>query len=177
MYTALRPTTERPAPGDQPAHRAPVSVRRGRGGQAPPGQRGRRQRREVRRNRYDTDSRGPACVTYFFDTLATCIAPVVLAIPSALPATTQPARKRHALLLATHSDPKTPTTAGRREKHHPGRRNFGLEVLASERDPHRAEAFSEADYRGALSVLEGFYNLVLTDCGTGLTHSAMRGDW
>jgi len=50
-----------------------------------------------------------------------------------------------------------------------------LEVLASERDPHRAEAFSEADYRGALSVLEGFYNLILTDCGTGLTHSAMRG--
>ncbi len=50
-----------------------------------------------------------------------------------------------------------------------------LEVLASERDPYRAEAFSEADYRGALSVLEGFYNLILTDCGTGLTHSAMRG--
>jgi len=50
-----------------------------------------------------------------------------------------------------------------------------LEVLASERDPYRAEAFSETDYRGALSVLEGFYNLILTDCGTGLTHSAMRG--
>jgi len=50
-----------------------------------------------------------------------------------------------------------------------------LEVLASERDPHRAEAFSETDYRGALSVLEGFYNLILTDCSTGLTHSAMRG--
>jgi len=50
-----------------------------------------------------------------------------------------------------------------------------LEVLASERDPRKAEAFSEADYRGALSVLEGFYNLILTDCGTGLTHSAMRG--
>jgi len=50
-----------------------------------------------------------------------------------------------------------------------------LEVLASEKDPHKSEAFSEADYRGALSVLEGFYNLILTDCGTGLTHSAMRG--
>ena len=50
-----------------------------------------------------------------------------------------------------------------------------LEVLASERDPHRAEAFSETDYLGAVSVLEGFYNLILTDCGTGLTHSAMRG--
>jgi len=50
-----------------------------------------------------------------------------------------------------------------------------LEVLASEREPHRAEAFSETDYRSALAVLEGFYNLILTDCGTGLTHSAMRG--
>jgi len=50
-----------------------------------------------------------------------------------------------------------------------------LEVLASERDPHKSEVFSETDYRGALSVLEGFYNLILTDCGTGLTHSAMRG--
>ena len=50
-----------------------------------------------------------------------------------------------------------------------------LEVLASERDPHKAEAFSEADYRGALDVLEHFYSIILTDCGTGLTHSAMRG--
>jgi len=50
-----------------------------------------------------------------------------------------------------------------------------LEVLASERDPHRADAFSEADYRASVSILEGFYNLILTDCGTGLTHSAMRG--
>jgi len=50
-----------------------------------------------------------------------------------------------------------------------------LEVLASERDPHKSEAFSEADYRSALAVLEGFYNLILADCGTGLTHSAMRG--
>jgi MinD-like ATPase involved in chromosome partitioning or flagellar assembly len=50
-----------------------------------------------------------------------------------------------------------------------------LEVLASERDPHKAEAFSEDDYRRTLNVLEGFYNLILTDCGTGLTHSAMHG--
>ncbi len=50
-----------------------------------------------------------------------------------------------------------------------------LEVLASERDPHKAEAFSEDDYRAAVATLENFYNLILTDCGTGLTHSAMRG--
>jgi len=50
-----------------------------------------------------------------------------------------------------------------------------LEVLASERDPHKAESFSEEDYRGAVGILENFYTLILTDCGTGLTHSAMRG--
>ncbi len=50
-----------------------------------------------------------------------------------------------------------------------------LEVLTSERDPHKAEAFSETDYREAVAILDNFYNLILTDCGTGLTHSAMRG--
>lgn len=50
-----------------------------------------------------------------------------------------------------------------------------LEVLASERDPSRAEAFSEADYRAAAAVLERFYTVILADCGTGLTHSAMAG--
>ena len=48
-----------------------------------------------------------------------------------------------------------------------------LEVLASESDPAVSEAFSAEDYAGALQVLERFYSLVLTDCGTGLMHSAM----
>ncbi|WP_231390377.1 MinD/ParA family protein [Nocardia sp. CNY236] len=50
-----------------------------------------------------------------------------------------------------------------------------LEVLASEQDPAVSEAFSEADYRKALSILQSFYNIILTDCGTGLMHSAMAG--
>jgi MinD-like ATPase involved in chromosome partitioning or flagellar assembly len=50
-----------------------------------------------------------------------------------------------------------------------------LEVLASEQDPAVSEAFSEAEYRRTVKVLEHFYNLVLTDCGTGLMHSAMYG--
>ncbi len=50
-----------------------------------------------------------------------------------------------------------------------------LEVLASEQDPAVSEAFSEADYRRAVALLEHFYNVVLTDCGTGLMHSAMKG--
>ena len=50
-----------------------------------------------------------------------------------------------------------------------------LEVLASEQDPAVSEAFSEDDYRRTVDLLEHFYNIVLTDCGTGLMHSAMTG--
>ncbi|MDX8144621.1 AAA family ATPase [Lentzea sp. BCCO 10_0061] len=50
-----------------------------------------------------------------------------------------------------------------------------LEVLASEQDPSVSEAFSEDDYRRTVDLLEHFYNIVLTDCGTGLMHSAMKG--
>ncbi|GAA4620917.1 MinD/ParA family ATP-binding protein [Saccharopolyspora hordei] len=50
-----------------------------------------------------------------------------------------------------------------------------LEVLASEQDPAVSEAFSEDDYRRTVTLLEHFYNVVLTDCGTGLMHSAMKG--
>jgi MinD-like ATPase involved in chromosome partitioning or flagellar assembly len=50
-----------------------------------------------------------------------------------------------------------------------------LEVLASEQDPAVSEAYSEDDYRRTVNLLEHFYNIVLTDCGTGLMHSAMKG--
>ncbi|MGH3567138.1 MAG: AAA family ATPase [Pseudonocardia sp.] len=50
-----------------------------------------------------------------------------------------------------------------------------LEVLAGEQDPAVSEAFSEDDYRRTVTLLEHFYNIVLTDCGTGLMHSAMYG--
>ncbi|WP_308126451.1 MinD/ParA family ATP-binding protein [Rhodococcoides corynebacterioides] len=50
-----------------------------------------------------------------------------------------------------------------------------LEVLASSTDPTLSEAFDARDYESVLSVLERFYNIVVTDCGTGLLHSAMRG--
>ena len=48
-----------------------------------------------------------------------------------------------------------------------------LEVLASETDPAVSEAFSSDDNARTVDILERFYNLVLTDCGTGLMHSAM----
>jgi len=48
-----------------------------------------------------------------------------------------------------------------------------LEVLASESDPAVSEAFSAQDYARTVDVLERFYSVVLTDCGTGMLHSAM----
>ncbi|WP_261392818.1 AAA family ATPase [Rhodococcus sp. BP22] len=50
---------------------------------------------------------------------------------------------------------------------------FRLEVLASDSDPAVSEAFSGSDYDRTVDLLEKFYSIVLTDCGTGLMHSAM----
>lgn len=78
-----------------------------------------------------------------------------------------PATVRHLLRdaqgIERYSDVRSYTSQG------PSR----LEVLASESDPAVSEAFSSQDYARTLEVLERFYSLVLTDCGTGLMHSAM----
>ena len=78
-----------------------------------------------------------------------------------------PATVRHLLRdaegIASYSDVRHYTSQG------PSR----LEVLASESDPAVSEAYSSEDYRRTLEVLERFYSLVLTDCGTGMLHSAM----
>jgi MinD-like ATPase involved in chromosome partitioning or flagellar assembly len=50
-----------------------------------------------------------------------------------------------------------------------------LEILASDRDPAVSEAFSDGDYREVARIVEHFYSICITDCGTGLLHSAMRG--
>lgn len=50
-----------------------------------------------------------------------------------------------------------------------------LQVLASEQDPEMSEAFSEAEYCTVADVLARYFNIVLTDSGTGLLHSAMSG--
>jgi MinD-like ATPase involved in chromosome partitioning or flagellar assembly len=60
-------------------------------------------------------------------------------------------------------------------RRHTSQSSSRLEFLASERDPAVSESFSEDDYRAVHKVLDRFYNIILTDCGTGLTHSAMRG--
>ena len=49
-----------------------------------------------------------------------------------------------------------------------------LDVLASDTDPTVAEAFDEDDYNVVADMAEKFYSLVVTDCGTGMLHSAMK---
>jgi MinD-like ATPase involved in chromosome partitioning or flagellar assembly len=51
----------------------------------------------------------------------------------------------------------------------------GLEVLTSDRDPTMTAGFGADDYREVAGVLERYYAVCITDCGTGLLHSAMAG--
>jgi MinD-like ATPase involved in chromosome partitioning or flagellar assembly len=50
-----------------------------------------------------------------------------------------------------------------------------LQVLASEQDPAAGAAFSRDEYAQVCEVLARFANIVVTDSGTGLVHSAMEG--
>ena len=50
-----------------------------------------------------------------------------------------------------------------------------LQVLASEQDPAMSAAFDRDDYERVCAVLTRFYDIVITDSGPGLVHSAMEG--
>lgn len=52
-----------------------------------------------------------------------------------------------------------------------------LQVLASEQDPAASDALglSRAEYQDICVLLDRFFNIVVTDSGTGLVHSAMAG--
>src|SRR5690606_38848306 len=78
------------------------------------------------------------------------------------PATVRTLLRDHAL-LETYADVRAYTSQN----------THRLEVLASDADPAVSEAFSADDYERTLGLLERFYSIVLTDCGTGLMHSAM----
>ncbi|MFJ8363670.1 SCO5717 family growth-regulating ATPase [Streptomyces sp. NPDC093984] len=51
----------------------------------------------------------------------------------------------------------------------------GLEIIANDVDPAVSTTFNDQDYRAALDVLGRQYPIILTDSGTGLLYSAMRG--
>ncbi|UXY17466.1 SAV_2336 family protein [Streptomyces cynarae] len=51
----------------------------------------------------------------------------------------------------------------------------GLEIIANDVDPAVSTTLNEEDYRRAIDVLGKQYSIILTDSGTGLLYSAMRG--
>lgn len=60
-------------------------------------------------------------------------------------------------------------------RQHTSQSSSRLEVVAGERDPAASEAFTEQDYRAVIDTLRTHYSVILTDCGTGIMHSAMDG--
>ena len=50
-----------------------------------------------------------------------------------------------------------------------------LRVLAGEQDPAMGEAFRREEYQRVCRALARFFDIVITDSGTGLVHSTMRG--
>jgi MinD-like ATPase involved in chromosome partitioning or flagellar assembly len=50
-----------------------------------------------------------------------------------------------------------------------------LQVLASEQDPAMSAAFDRDEYERVCTVLRRFYDVVITDSGSGLAHSAIAG--
>ncbi|MEY9849772.1 AAA family ATPase [Streptacidiphilus sp. MAP5-3] len=51
----------------------------------------------------------------------------------------------------------------------------GLEILANDVDPAVSTTFNDEDYRRVINFLGEQYPIILTDSGTGLLYSAMRG--
>ncbi|MCQ4084542.1 MinD/ParA family protein [Streptomyces sp. RB6PN25] len=51
----------------------------------------------------------------------------------------------------------------------------GLEIIANDVDPAVSTTFGDEDYRRVIEVVGRQYPIVLTDSGTGLLYSAMRG--
>ena len=74
--------------------------------------------------------------------------------------------------LLEHRDRVTATPTSARS---PRSRRPGSRCSPPTPTPARRPRLSEQDYRDTVDTLERFYNLILTDCGTGLLHDAMRG--
>ena len=51
----------------------------------------------------------------------------------------------------------------------------GLEIVANDVDPAVSQTFNDQDYRQVIGLLGQQYPIILTDSGTGLLYSAMRG--
>ena len=62
-------------------------------------------------------------------------------------------------------------TALARYMHHAGR----LHLIAGEQDPEVSDSLTAEEYLRIRKLISSYYSVALTDCGTGVTHNAMRG--
>jgi MinD-like ATPase involved in chromosome partitioning or flagellar assembly len=62
-------------------------------------------------------------------------------------------------------------TALARYMHHAGR----LHLIAGEQDPEVSDSLTAAEYLRIRKLISNYYSVALTDCGTGVTHTAMSG--
>ena len=62
-------------------------------------------------------------------------------------------------------------TALARYMHHAGR----LHLIAGEQDPEVSDSLTAGEYLRIRKLISGYYSVALTDCGTGVTHNAMKG--
>ncbi|MFJ6283096.1 MinD/ParA family protein [Pseudarthrobacter oxydans] len=62
-------------------------------------------------------------------------------------------------------------TALARYMHHAGR----LHLIAGEQDPEVSDSLTAGEYLRIRKLISSYYSVVLTDCGTGVTHNAMSG--
>lgn len=50
-----------------------------------------------------------------------------------------------------------------------------LQIVASDQDPAMSEAFSRDEYDRVMAQMHRFFNVCITDCGTGLMHDTVEG--
>ncbi|WP_423182184.1 MinD/ParA family ATP-binding protein [Arthrobacter sp. NyZ413] len=62
-------------------------------------------------------------------------------------------------------------TALARYMHHAGR----LHLIAGEQDPEVSDSLTAEEYLRIRQLISAYYSVALTDCGTGVTHNAMKG--
>ena len=62
-------------------------------------------------------------------------------------------------------------TALARYMHHAGR----LHLIAGEQDPEVSDSLTAEEYLRIRKLISSYYSVALTDCGTGVTHNAMKG--
>ncbi len=58
-----------------------------------------------------------------------------------------------------------------RYMHHSGR----LHLIAGEQDPEVSDSLTAEEYLRIRKLIGSYYSVALTDCGTGVTHNAMKG--